>query len=64
MVCNFYLVYQQRTEAKKVEIFWGNPSFSPLEKFHNPKKIRGVNQLIREVESEYSEYFGLIDKSE
>ena len=62
--CNFNLVYCRETEAKKGEIFWGDPPFSPTKKFQNPpKKIRGVNQLIKEVESEYSTledsyYFG------
>ena len=55
MVCKFNLVYYQKTEAKKVEIFLGNPHFSPSKKCQNlKKKIRGVNRLIKEVESEYS----------
>ena len=53
MVCKLNLV--QKTEANKVEFFGGNPQFSPSKKFQNPqKKIRGVNRLIKEVESEFS----------
>ena len=52
---NFKLVYCCETEAKKSQNFLGNPHFSPSKKFQNPKKkIRGVNRLIKEVESEYS----------
>ena len=52
IVCKFNLVYEQKTEAKKN---CGNPHFSPSKKNQNPKKkIRGVNRLINEVESEYS----------
>ena len=29
-------------KQKKVEIFWGNPPFSPSKKFQNPKKKLGV----------------------
>ena len=41
MVCKLNLVYKQKTEAKKVEIFGGNPHFSPSKKFQNPKKNKG-----------------------
>ena len=52
-VCKLNLVYNKRMKQKKNEIFWGNPPFSPSKKFQNPKKNRGVNWLIKEVESEY-----------
>ena len=53
--CNFKLVYCCETEAKKRRNFFGEPPFKPLEeKFEPIKKIRGVNRLIKEVESEYS----------
>ena len=42
IACKSNLAYGQRTEAKKkVEIFWGNPPFSPSKKFQNPKKNKG-----------------------
>ena len=53
--CNFKLIYCRETEAKKGKNFGGNPPFSPSKKFQNPKKkFRGVNRLIKGVESEYS----------
>ena len=54
MVCKFNLVYQKKTEEKKVDFFGGNPILAPLNNFKTLKKIRGVNRLVKEVESEYS----------
>ena len=53
--CNFNLVYCRETEAKKGKFFGGTPLLAPRKKFETlKKKMRGVNRLIKEVESEYS----------
>ena len=36
MVCKFNLVFKQKTEAKKVDIFGGTPIFAPKKKFNPP----------------------------
>ena len=44
---NFKLVYCRETEAKKGEIFRGNPPFSPSEKSQNPKKDLGCQSVYK-----------------
>ena len=52
MVCKLNLVNQQKTEEKKLKFFGGTPILAPRINVKPLKKIRGVNRLIQEVESE------------
>ena len=38
IVCEFNLVYQQKTEGKKVGVFGWNPYFGLSKKYQKPKK--------------------------